>query len=171
MRRCPAGALVFPGGQPGEPLRPRTVERIVREAAAAAGIGRPCSAMTLRHSYAAHCLARGVNVRALQEALGHARIETTLLYTRLTPPPAVSPLDLTDASHFVIPVVLGRDGSPSRPPHGESPYGAPPSLDNLELPFLANDPKLADRAAQFCRLLRTRLRDGFLALRRATRTG
>ena len=42
--------------------------------------------MTLRHSFAVAALQSGMNVRQLQEILGHASIETTMLYERCTPP-------------------------------------------------------------------------------------
>jgi hypothetical protein len=47
----------------------------------------------LRNSYALHQLQAGMNVRELQENLGHEAIESTLRYAALEPPEAVSPLD------------------------------------------------------------------------------
>jgi hypothetical protein len=49
--------------------------------------------MMLRNSYALHQIQAGMNVRELQENLGHETIESTLRYAALEPPEAVSPLD------------------------------------------------------------------------------
>ena len=56
-----------------------------RRAKDAAGIGkRGVSVHTLRHSYATHLLEAGVNLRVIQKNLGHATIETTMIYLHLT---------------------------------------------------------------------------------------
>ena len=86
---------VVAGRRPGKPCRTRTVERIVWAAARRATIGKVISSMTLRHSHAVACLRAGMDDRSLQVRLGHASIETTMLYRRFVPyTPWVSPLDL-----------------------------------------------------------------------------
>lgn len=70
----------------GAPLTPRYVQALVRRLAAQAGIeGKPVSPHTLRHTYATHCLRRGLSVRDVQALLGHSRLETTAIYTHIDP--------------------------------------------------------------------------------------
>ena len=67
----------------GRSLSRNMVFTIVRDLARAAGIERPVSPHTLRHSFATHLLEGGADLRAVQEMLGHASITTTELYTHL----------------------------------------------------------------------------------------
>ena len=57
--------------------------KLIKQCAAKAGIERAVSPHTLRHSFATHLLQRGMDLRALQEMLGHAEIVTTQLYTKV----------------------------------------------------------------------------------------
>jgi len=57
--------------------------RLIKEYAAAAGIDKEISPHTLRHTFATHLLAGGADVRAIQEMMGHASVETTQRYTRV----------------------------------------------------------------------------------------
>lgn len=62
-----------------------SVQGAFRQAKIAAGIHKKnVSIHTLRHSYATHLLEAGVNLRVIQRYLGHAQIETTLVYLHLT---------------------------------------------------------------------------------------
>lgn len=68
----------------GHGMHPMAVWHIVRKSRAAAQIEKPVSPHTFRHTCATHMLQAGAQLRHLQELLGHASIETTQVYTRLT---------------------------------------------------------------------------------------
>ena len=72
---------LFPGRSPHRPLTTRQLSRLFKEAAAAAGITKPVTLHTLRHSFATHLLERGVDIRVIQALLGHASLSTTARYT------------------------------------------------------------------------------------------
>ena len=91
----PRGWL-FPSRNPIEPLSTRQLNRAIHAAAQAAGINKRVSMHTLRHSFATHLLEQNTDIRVIQVLLGHAKLETTALYTRVattTIRSVTSPLD------------------------------------------------------------------------------
>ena len=74
---------LFPGQNPINPMTPRQLNRAVTAAKDLAGITKRVSPHTLRHSFATHLLEQGVDIRVIQVLLGHAKLETTALYTRV----------------------------------------------------------------------------------------
>jgi integrase/recombinase XerD len=71
--------------QPGKTLKGDDINNIIRESARKAGILKKVTAHTLRHTCATHLIARGANVRYVQELLGHESVETTQIYTHVRP--------------------------------------------------------------------------------------
>lgn len=72
------------GGPEGRPLLPRTVQRRLKIHLVAAGLDPSLTPHKLRHSFATHLLDRGADLRSVQELLGHARLQTTEVYTHVT---------------------------------------------------------------------------------------
>jgi len=78
----PRGWL-FPGRDPAQPMTTRQLNRACHAAAQMAEISKRVSLHTLRHSFATHLLEQNTDVRVIQVLLGHAKLDTTALYTRV----------------------------------------------------------------------------------------
>ena len=78
----PEGWL-FPGKPKINPLSPRQLNRAFTSAKHMAGIARPATLHTLRHSFATHLLEANTDVRVIQVLLGHAKLSTTARYTHV----------------------------------------------------------------------------------------
>ena len=77
-------------------LHPKTIQRVMQRARTAAGIVKPAHVHTLRHSFATHLLEAGTDIRTIQALLGHADVQTTMIYTHVVQRGAhgtISPLD------------------------------------------------------------------------------
>ena len=79
----PTDRWLFPGERPERHLTTRSVQRVVKNAARAAGIQKHVTTHTLRHSFATHLLEGGTNLRVIQELLGHTSASTTQIYTHV----------------------------------------------------------------------------------------
>ena len=74
---------LFPGHDPERPITARSVQRACRKAVRAADLDPAVTVHTLRHSFATHLLEQGVDIRVIQDLLGHRHITSTTRYARV----------------------------------------------------------------------------------------
>lgn len=96
LARRPAGDGPLFQNLRGGRLTVRSVHRIVRARARGAGIARPVTPHTLRHTFATHMLDQGADLRLIQDLLGHSRLSTTQKYTHVS---ADRLMKVYDAAH------------------------------------------------------------------------
>ena len=75
--------FLFPGADPARPITVRSLQRACRLAAEVAGLDKMVTVHTLRHSFATHLLEQGVDIRVIQDLLGHRHIDSTARYARV----------------------------------------------------------------------------------------
>jgi site-specific recombinase XerD len=117
---------LFPGQRPGRHIAPRTIGRIMKRTVQIAGICKAATPHSLRHSFATHSVENGMNLRFVQGFLGHVRLETTKLYTKLVTPKrenAQSPLD----------VLTGNADRTERAGEGVSPTKTLPPVGRMQI--------------------------------------
>jgi integrase/recombinase XerC len=90
----PEGPLFV--GARGGPLSPRIIQLAVEELRGALGLPDSATPHALRHSFATHLLAKGGDLRGIQELLGHASLSTTQLYTKVD---AARLMEAVEAAH------------------------------------------------------------------------
>jgi len=74
---------LFPGREPGNHVTTRQLSRVCRMAVEMAEIKKRVSLHTLRHSFATHLLEQNVDIRIIQVLMGHAKLDSTALYTQV----------------------------------------------------------------------------------------
>jgi integrase/recombinase XerD len=74
---------LFPGQQTGSPIAERSVQKMFEKAKVDAKITTDVSLHSLRHSFATHLLEGGIDIRYIQELLGHRNVQTTEIYTHV----------------------------------------------------------------------------------------
>ena len=87
---------LFEGQIQGQPISRETIQVVFKQACKKAGITKPASVHSLRHSFATHLLENGVNLKIIQSLLGHSSLRTTSIYlhvTRFDPATIRSPFD------------------------------------------------------------------------------
>ncbi|MDX1752069.1 MAG: tyrosine-type recombinase/integrase [Salinimicrobium sediminis] len=90
--------VYFTEGQAGGPYSAQSIRAFLQDSCRRAGITKKVTPHTLRHSYATHMLENGIDLRYIQELLGHSKPETTMIYTHVSRKDILkieSPLDVT----------------------------------------------------------------------------
>jgi site-specific recombinase XerD len=102
LKQTPAQPWLFPGRIAGRTIDASNLQRAFRAAVRESGIAKHASVHTLRHSYATHLLESGIDVRTIQELLGHDSLNTTMVYTHLTQRTQNTLCQVLDPIHLAI---------------------------------------------------------------------
>lgn len=96
FRACRPKEYLFNGQKKGQPMSRGLLRYILEGTLRRSGIQKEITLHTLRHCFASHALEDGMNIRSLQQLLGHASIESTMVYLHVSDVPlqgTFSPLD------------------------------------------------------------------------------
>lgn len=105
----------------------QSFQRAFKRAVVRAGVNKPATPHTLRHSFATHLLQTGYDIRTVQELLGHADVSTTMIYThvlKLGGGAVRSPLDALRSSDRYVDEHTFEDDVATPPPHVAMPLAS-----------------------------------------------